>query len=133
MQENLPEEVVRALQIMFGGADVPEGPLPDAPLFEKSRWRMVGRCSSYYFIPESVSRMSFNNIANCWLIVSCSDLKNYDGEIEAFFEWIMPYVDAQPGEFVGYSRYEECNEPTLYYKGVDSPLSLFKRTHPEFD
>jgi hypothetical protein len=27
----------------------------------------------------------------------------------------MPYVDGYPGEFIGYSRYEEDQKPTLIF------------------
>lgn len=47
-----------------------------------------------------------------------SSLKNYDGEIEAFFDWVTPHVvnSGAPGRvFIGYSLSEDATEPTLYY------------------
>ena len=40
------------------------------------------------------------------------NLKNYDGTIEAFFDWVAPHL-ADRG-FVGYSLYEEDDRPTAY-------------------
>ena len=43
------------------------------------------------------------------------NIKNYNNEIEEFFEWLMPYIDGEEGDFIGYSRYEETKELTLVY------------------
>lgn len=43
-----------------------------------------------------------------------ANLKNYDNEIEKFFDWIEPYV--RDAGFYGYSQYEEAKAPTLYIK-----------------
>ena len=44
------------------------------------------------------------------------DFKNYDGEIEKFFNWIKQYLyKGWDKQFIGYSLYEEAIEPTLYY------------------
>lgn len=40
------------------------------------------------------------------LIVHCS-AKNYHRSFEKFLDWIMPYVDAEPGEFLGFIRNED--------------------------
>ena len=45
-----------------------------------------------------------------------SSFKHYGHEIELFLDWIDPFVDAYPGDFLGYSLYEESETPTLYFK-----------------
>lgn len=118
LKENTPVEVIDVLKFMFSDGDEPN-PLPDHRLFSLPRWMMIGKCSSYYFVPSATSRMWFDDIAECWFITSRSDLKNYDGEIEAFFDWLMPFVDANEGQFIGYHRYEEDDAPKLVFaKGV---------------
>lgn len=72
-------------------------------------------CSSYYFTPVNVNHFEYDSIANYWSLVSYSSFKNYDGEVEAFFDWLKPFVDDEPGTLIGYHRYEEYEEPTLVY------------------
>lgn len=50
-----------------------------------------------------------------WYINVRCNLKNYDGEIGAFLDWIMPWVFAGP-ECLGYYRYESDDHPTLIYR-----------------
>jgi hypothetical protein len=90
--------------------------LPKHEFFSKERWEMIGKCCSYYFTPFSTTELRFDNISKSYYIISRSDLKNYDGEIEAFFDWIMPYIANREGSFIGYSRYEEDETPTIYLK-----------------
>jgi hypothetical protein len=59
--------------------------------------------------------LEFDEITQRWSLLGKGDIKNYEGEIEKFFEWIIPYVDGYPGDFIGYSRYEEDLKPTLIY------------------
>ena len=48
-----------------------------------------------------------------FLNVRCN-LKNYHEEIEKFMNWLCPYIETEG--FLGYMRYEECDNPTLIYK-----------------
>ena len=49
-------------------------------------------------------------------LVVRSDFKNYNGEIGKFFDWITPYIEKGGDKtFIGYSLYEEDDEPKLYY------------------
>lgn len=68
-------------------------------------------------------------IASKWLhdperktVLFVSSIKNYDGEIEQFFDWVSPLVtggdgsyNEHDGEFIGYSLHEEDSVPRLYY------------------
>lgn len=108
------ESVIDVLQYMAGKKDKPV--LPNHPLFKTTRWdRLFASCSSY-FVPRSVCLLEYDEIGGYWVLILRADLKNYEGEIEKFIDWIDPYLDLLPGELVGYSRYEETNEPTLIYK-----------------
>ncbi|MFR9773078.1 hypothetical protein [Nocardia sp. SC052] len=49
-----------------------------------------------------------------------SAFRHYDGEVAAFLDWITQFVDADPGDFLGYSLYEdgydgEPEMPTLIH------------------
>lgn len=115
LKEDVPDEVVQLLEGMVGYAEYPVI-LPDHPLFSKPRWGALLTCSSYYHQPFATTSFKYEDIARQWFLCSRSDLKNYDGEIEAFFDWILPYVEKLADKtFIGYSLYEEDSEPTLYY------------------
>jgi hypothetical protein len=105
-----PKEVVDVLDFMAGNTEVEPTPLPSHEFFKAERWRVLFRMDSEYFSADT--HCSFKNMT----ITVTSNLKNYDSEIEKFLDWVMPYVSNYEGEFLGYRRYEEDNEPTLIYK-----------------
>jgi hypothetical protein len=78
-----------------------------------SRFRSLFFNGSYYTPNTTVAKLSYDYISNQWSLLGKGDIKNYDGEIQQFFEWIAPYSET---EFLGYCRYEEDDEPTLYYR-----------------
>jgi hypothetical protein len=106
---------VKTIKAMFGDEDI--SGLPVHPLFSCPRWRSMLVCSSYYFVPRSTHLFEFDNIGQCWVLISRSDFKNYDGEIGKFIDWIEPYLDVSIGEMIGYYRYEEVAQPTIIYAG----------------
>ncbi|ASU78505.1 hypothetical protein CDG81_09685 [Actinopolyspora erythraea] len=85
-------------------------------LFETPRWRNMLWMNSAYF-PADTHTVLDETIM--WLpsLSVTSNLKNYDNEIDEFVNWIMPFVDAIAGDFLGYSLYE---------KGRDSPKFFWK-------
>ena len=113
--KDLPSDTEHVLKYLCGDAERPKE-LPAHPFFDCDRWDIVLRCSSYYFVPFSWQNMRFNEISGCYYLCARADLKNYDSEIEKFFAWLDPYIDTHAGEFIGYSRYEESDTPTLYFK-----------------
>jgi hypothetical protein len=117
--KDLPDEVLAPIRAMLGEIEVDPDDLPDHPLFECQRWDMLARCSSYYFPGHLRSVLVMDDILKAWALGLNADIKNYDGEIDKFFDWIDPYVDAGQGEFLGYSLYEDVDPntgPQLYYK-----------------
>lgn len=119
LKRDIPEEVLNPLRVMVGEIEAEGLNLPAHELFRCSRWDMLGRGGSYYFPEPTESLLAQEDIRKAWCLRLHANIKNYGGEIEAFFDWIDPYVDAYRGEFIGYSLYEE-NEPetppTIYYK-----------------
>lgn len=91
--------------------------LPDHEFFKCHRWDSVGRGSSFYHHPDRV---------NSWLpghwdvddvyLFARNDLKDYDSEIEKFFNWLNTLNCEHQGKFIGYSLYEEDSTPTIYRK-----------------
>lgn len=109
LKEDIPGDVLNILKAMCGEGD--EAALEGKP----SRWSMLFHDMSYYTPRTSCANLTYDEISKQWSLLGKGDIKNYEGEIEAFFEWIMPYIDAYEGDFIGYKRYEECQEPTLIY------------------
>lgn len=99
-------------------------PFDDHPFFSGDRWWAVfnGGGAVYQesqgpkFFPKDERICHYYNR----LIIS-SSLKNYGDEIEKFVDWITPHLDQDPGEFLGYSLYEDSmgrdgrENPTLFF------------------
>jgi hypothetical protein len=113
---SVPKEVINVLQYMIDGDILESIETPDHPLFEADRWGIMLRCDSYYFDADTHSTLRFDEIHNGYYLCIRSNLKNYDGEIEKFIDWIHPYLDAFDGDFLGFYRYEEDEIPTLIFK-----------------
>ena len=114
-KDNLPKDVITALEVMVGHKsleDIDKSDLPKHKLFESSRWDFMLRCSSYYYTPFSLTKFHYDDIAENYYLTSSSDFKNYDDGVNLFFDFIKAYVEEG---FLGYSLYEEDEVPTLYF------------------
>lgn len=110
-----PAHIIETLEYMLDNSK----PIPtmlDHELFSASRWSYMLKCDSYYFDADTHSTLRFDDISDSYFLCIRCNLKNYDQEISKFISWIMPFIDAEPGDFIGFYRYEESNEPTLIYK-----------------
>ena len=106
LKEDTPQEVIQTIQDMIDGQPT------------KKSFQHLFNTSSYYFgINEPLVKFWKDDIRNCWILSSRSNVKNYDGEIEAFLEWIKPYIEKGSGEreFYAIATYEESREPVIYY------------------
>ena len=120
LKGDAPESVVKAVRYMASTDQDGRTKPDDFPLKgDRSEWMFHG--SSYYF-PNNIPHCSMiqDTIDKTWQLDVRANIKNYSGEIEEFFEWIAPYVESQ-GEWtiMGYSRYEEDDQPWAYYAGED--------------
>jgi len=111
LKEDIPKEVLAVLEAMCNH-DTEAYALLGLP----HRWGYLFGNGSYYTPSTSVSNLTYDDITKQYSLLGKGDIKNYENEIEAFFKWLMPYIDAYEGEFIGYSRYEEDDIPTLYFK-----------------
>ncbi len=109
LKENTPKEVINILKSMCYESD--DSLLEGKP----ARWGYLFSSGSFYTPNTCCAELTFNQISKQWSLLGKGDIKNYEGEIEEFFSWIMPYVDGREGDFIGYSRYEESQQPTLVY------------------
>jgi hypothetical protein len=107
LKRETSEEVLAVLRAMCGGED--KTALDGKP----ERWARLFDNGSYYTPLTSCANLTFDEIRNCWSLLGKGDIKNYENEIEAFFEWLMPWVDAKEGDFIGYKRHENDQKPDL--------------------
>jgi len=114
LKKDTPDGVINALKYMIG--EIEEKPL-DFPLPD-GRCEWLFRGGSYYFaVSDPVSKMWLDGIDKRWHISTRSNIKNYDGEIDTFIEWIRPYIKHGSGSrnMFAIKIYEEQSEPTIYY------------------
>jgi hypothetical protein len=106
--EETPPEVIQTLKAI---CNKEQGSpfLQDHP----NRWSILFNNGSYYLPCTECGILTYDDISKRYSIIGKGDLKNYDNEIEKFFEWVKPWCE---GNFIGYYRYEEDYEPTLIYK-----------------
>ena len=112
--KGIPSDVRAVLEHLFKEGPLPTL-LPEHPFFAKKYWSCVGNCCSYYHHPKVVNSWSEEPYSSSINVFSRSDLKDYDEEIAAFLDWVKPYLDQCDGECIGWSWYEEADEPTLIY------------------
>lgn len=111
LKEDTPEDIIDALKVMCGESDT-DSAIQGKP----ERWRYLFNNGSYYTPSTSCANLTYDHISKQWSLLGKGDIKNYENEIEQFFEWIMPYIDGKPGDFIGYTRYEEYQQPELIFK-----------------
>lgn len=118
LMDDTPEPIMELLRRMVEGDGEQAEARPDHPLFKTRRWTCMLNCNSAYFDAETDSRIAVEFEAETYerrLICVRTNLKNYDSEIEKFIDWITPYLAKDPGDFLGFYRYEEDEQPTLIF------------------
>jgi len=113
LKKDTPDDVIKVLKAMCDQEC--KEVLVDYPY----KWICLFSNMSYYTPSTNCRFLEFDNISNQWSLLGKGDIKNYGNEIEEFFEWIVPYVDGYSGDFIGYSRYEEDQKPTLMFLPED--------------
>lgn len=114
------EEAYRVLERIFNGTE-PENFAHLDPFFRKTRAWAVFRGQSSYHPGPFHTLIDLDERYSLRCVSFRSSLKNYDGEIEAFFNWVLPHVQPELGrQFIGYSLHEESQDPTLYHTEGES-------------
>ena len=111
-----PDNVIKILDYMLGDEEV-DVDIPDHPLFQTEGWRYMLVSDSYYFDGRTDSSMVRGAVTGVYALNVRCNLKNYDGEISKFLDFIFPYVITYG--FIGYTRYEEFELPYLIWRGKD--------------
>ena len=114
LKEDTPANVIDLLKFMVWDTDKEPEDLPEHELFLCGRWRFMLQCDSFYFDAATHSTLCKDRFGGTYLCIRCS-LKNYEQEISKFCDWVKPYISKQEGGFLGFSRYEESEEPNIIY------------------
>lgn len=99
----------RALEYLFDGADKP-AELPEHKFFSMDRAHYMFHSPAYTGAAVTVKLSDFYNHVTAHI-----EVKNYEGEIEAFLEWARPLLDEEKGRCIGWKWYEEGDHPILIY------------------
>lgn len=111
LKTDTPKEVIDTLRYMVGNIEQPE-----KLAFNSNRNPLRGG-SHYFGLISGATKMYYNDIAECWVLSSRANIKNYDRDIETFLEWIKPFIDKGSGnrDMYAITIYEEQSDPTVYY------------------
>lgn len=106
-----PERIINIIKYML--QDIEEVEVTKHLLFSTDRWKYMLISDSYYFDGRTDSSIIKDNISKEYELNVRCNLKNYDNEIYLFLNFIQPYLSTDG--FIGYTRYEEADDPTLIY------------------
>lgn len=124
LRKDAPAKLIDWLDDLANNPDGEAVPYDDHEFFQCERWEsaLYGG-GAVYHITQALrfTRGTDASYDGPHLIVH-SSLKNYGGEIEAFVDWITTYVNAFPGDFLGYSLHEDSKND---YDDEDRPTLIF--------
>ena len=113
LKRDTPDSVIDTLKRFAGDSDAEDTPdKPDSDSFRLTR--QIFFKGSYYFQGPAAGVLEFDESTGQWQLLCRYDLKNYEGEHEAFIRWLAPHVDPDHSP-AGHIRYEEQELPTLIY------------------
>ena len=117
LKKDTPKIIINTLKYMIKNGD--NYHLDNLDMWflnDDNRCKWMLRSSSYYFAyPASLSDIDYNEITKTHSVSIRCSFKNYYNEIDLFLKWITPHINPYGHNFLGYSLYEEANEPKLIY------------------
>lgn len=132
-----PGEISKWFQYIAMIADEESNPLGTLPMiFDDHKffdtnsywWHTLTGQNAAYQIAQPIHFEMHDRGGGDLLIMSSS--KDNLGSVDSFIDFVTPFVDGLPGDFLGYSLYEEgrlwetrCECPALYFLG--RPRSLY--------
>lgn len=117
LRKDTPLEVIRTLEYMTGMRPETEA-APAHPLFQTGRWTHMLTSDSYYHSANAGNAFIYDDIAGTHFLTVLSSFKDYEDEITKFVDWISPHIYVHAPKWIGYSWYEEADEPTMLYRKV---------------
>lgn len=116
LHNNVPGNVINLLKLMTGDMEINNVSIPQDALFKVENWQYILQSESSRFDSICKSSVDFSFIDDCYFLrVSCS-LNNDKMQIEKFLGFINPYLNKKTGDFLGYIRDEDSNDPFILLK-----------------
>lgn len=119
LKKDVPDNIIKILEYLLSDTEQ-ETKLTEHDFFNCDRWKIVLIGDSAYFDGITDSKMEFDEMCKKYHLNVRSSIKNYCNEIEKFMDFISSYIDTEG--FLGYMRYEECEEPTLIYNNYGTVI-----------
>ena len=117
IKSDVPQDVGEMLTFLTrqdGRLSFDAPPTLDHPFFQTDRWRFLLVGGSAYFPIVTASSFVESEYGDHRLSIR-SQIKDYDDLIDKFVDWVMPYISMPPGSFLGFSRSNGTQRPTLIY------------------
>jgi hypothetical protein len=77
-------------------------------------WSGLFLCGSYEYRRNTHFAILLRDAwSGYYSLIGRGETENYTGEIEKFFEWLIPWVHAEKGAVIGYTLHEEATSPVL--------------------
>lgn len=118
LKHDTPENVVKILKrvindcdlghnkVLFNTKDVFK-PEFDHPFFKCANWYMLFLSTN---LNDEMQGGKFYKEKNRWVLDLHTEFKNYDNNIEYFFEWIKPFISGRKKkQYVGWWRGEDMS------------------------
>ena len=116
LHNHVPENIINILKLMTGDMEIENICLTKDSLFKLENWQYILQSESSRFDSSAKSSIDFSSIDDCYFLrVSCS-LNNDKMQIEKFLGFINPYLNKKTGDFLGYIRDEDSNDPFILLK-----------------
>lgn len=127
LKPDLPASAIDVLRFLSGQGPEPQ-PVPDHPFFSRTQWRdtLIGLppCVAMPHTPPVFQRdeEDDDDDAPYWLSVR-AEFRNSEQEVEQFLDWLLAFLDAMDGDFLGYKKQNYgTDEVTLYYFKETAPF-----------
>lgn len=116
LKNNIPENILKILKLMCGDMSIEGISITSDALFKTDNWQYMLQSESSRFDLAARSTIDYSPVDDCYVLrVSCS-LNNSDNQIEKFLGFINGYLDKKTGQFLGYIRQEDNDNPLILKK-----------------
>lgn len=116
LKNDIPKNILKVIKYMCGDMSIEELPITSDALFKTENWQYMLQSESSRFDLAARSTVDYSPMEDCYILrVSCS-LNNNEKQIEKFLGFINDYLDKKEGDFLGYVRNEDSNNPHILKK-----------------
>lgn len=116
LKADIPENILTILKYMSGDMSIDGLSITSDALFKTENWEYMLQSESSRFDLAARSTLDYSPVDDCYVLrVSCS-LNNNEQQIEKFLGFINSYLDKQSGQFLGYVRNEDSDNPYILRK-----------------